>query len=316
LQRPRSLETLREIRRPHYNGWWFFAAPLSVVRKAGLPVPMFIKWDDVEYGCRLANMGVPTVNLPGVATWHMPFFLKSRGWDGYYAMRNGLICTALHFSQTSGMQLAKTLMRGLMFSLLKMDYYHAWQDVEGADDFCRGPQALMEEDTPARMREVVAKGRELQVEWLPKSACLPLGTIPKRHPWRLRRRVSLAWSVLRQFILPSPLPDAPPKCVMPHEAEHWYDLRRQDVVAIDETYNEKYAVLRRNRPVFLQLFFRGVWTAAKLACMHGPLVRQWQAGMRGFTSDEFWNRYVGLEEEGVAEQPTAAPTAARDSLAA
>ena len=33
-----------------YNGWWMCLIPVEVVRKIGLGLPVFIKWDDAEYG--------------------------------------------------------------------------------------------------------------------------------------------------------------------------------------------------------------------------------------------------------------------------
>ena len=41
----------------HYNGWWFFAFPLAAVDRVGLPLPLFIRGDDVEYGLRLLGPG-------------------------------------------------------------------------------------------------------------------------------------------------------------------------------------------------------------------------------------------------------------------
>ena len=36
-----------------YNGWWMCLIPTSIlIREIGLALPVFIKWDDVEYGIR------------------------------------------------------------------------------------------------------------------------------------------------------------------------------------------------------------------------------------------------------------------------
>ncbi|MGH3899461.1 MAG: glycosyltransferase, partial [Pseudonocardiaceae bacterium] len=35
-----------------YNAWWMCLIPRSVAEDIGLPLPLFIKWDDVEYGLR------------------------------------------------------------------------------------------------------------------------------------------------------------------------------------------------------------------------------------------------------------------------
>ena len=35
-----------------YNGWWMCLVPTAVIREIGLSLPLFIKWDDAEYGLR------------------------------------------------------------------------------------------------------------------------------------------------------------------------------------------------------------------------------------------------------------------------
>ncbi len=48
-----SLARFLEVSYIHYNAWWFFAFPLRLVDKVGLPLPVFIRGDDVEFGYRL-----------------------------------------------------------------------------------------------------------------------------------------------------------------------------------------------------------------------------------------------------------------------
>ena len=40
-----------------YNGWWMCLIPVDVLRDIGLSLPLFIKWDDAEYGLRAAAAG-------------------------------------------------------------------------------------------------------------------------------------------------------------------------------------------------------------------------------------------------------------------
>ena len=44
-----------------YNGWWMCLIPTEVIREIGLSLPMFIKWDDAEFGLRAGEAGFPTV---------------------------------------------------------------------------------------------------------------------------------------------------------------------------------------------------------------------------------------------------------------
>ena len=44
-----------------------------------MPLPCFIRADDVEFGLRLHRDGVVTVPRPGVGICHEPFYLKVGG---------------------------------------------------------------------------------------------------------------------------------------------------------------------------------------------------------------------------------------------
>ena len=81
-----------------YNGWWMCLIPTTVIREIGLSMPVFIKWDDAEYGVRARDRGFPTVSLPGVAAWQVPWDDKddARNWQAYYHLRNRLVAALLH----------------------------------------------------------------------------------------------------------------------------------------------------------------------------------------------------------------------------
>ena len=82
-----------------YNAWWMCLIPRSVAEDLGLPLPLFIKWDDAEYGLRARSRGYRTATVPGIAIWHMSFLEKddTSDWQAYFHYRNRLWpprCTA------------------------------------------------------------------------------------------------------------------------------------------------------------------------------------------------------------------------------
>ncbi len=54
-----------------YNGWWMTLIPTKVVRQLGLSIPVFIKWDDSEYGLRAKAAGYrrSPCPVPRSGTW-------------------------------------------------------------------------------------------------------------------------------------------------------------------------------------------------------------------------------------------------------
>ena len=69
-----------------FNGWWMCLIPRVVIDEIGLGLPLFIKWDDAEYGIRAGAAGYPTVSMPGVAVWHVPWTDKNDAldWQAYF----------------------------------------------------------------------------------------------------------------------------------------------------------------------------------------------------------------------------------------
>ena len=111
--------------------------------RVGLPLPLFLRGDDLEFGCRLMRNGVPTVSLPGVAVWHEPFERKGRGWHAFYELRNQLIVGALHFpTRAARPPWPAGFFSRLLDELLAYDYYESWLLCEAAAAYLRGPMAL------------------------------------------------------------------------------------------------------------------------------------------------------------------------------
>lgn len=82
--------------KPDFAPWWFASFSIASIQKNGLPLPFFIRGDDLEYGYRMKKAGHSVCNIPGMVVWHEPFYVKNPEWIYYYHYRNFLITTALH----------------------------------------------------------------------------------------------------------------------------------------------------------------------------------------------------------------------------
>lgn len=121
-----------------YNAWWFCAIPVKHIRKAGLPAPIFIRGDDMEYGIRLQELGVNTVAMPGIAVWHEPFYVKVGGWQTYYDLRNRLILASTYphrFKHETPIDLLWWMLK----AAASHDYLTSALLVRAVHDFLAGP---------------------------------------------------------------------------------------------------------------------------------------------------------------------------------
>lgn len=80
-----------------YAAWWYCCIPLENIKKIGLPLPVFIKGDDLEYSLR-NNKEILTLN--GIGVWHEAFEKKNQPWINYFADRNMFIMN--HYAEKCG----------------------------------------------------------------------------------------------------------------------------------------------------------------------------------------------------------------------
>src|SRR3954470_16506085 len=142
-----------------YNGWWMCMIPRTVAEELGQPLPLFIKWDDADYGLRAAEHGYGTVTMPGTAIWHMAWSDKDDAidWQAYFHLRNRLVVAAMHWDGNLNGLLASSL-KATFKHLLCLEYSTVAIQNRAIADFLGGPEhifSILESALPEvrKMRE-------------------------------------------------------------------------------------------------------------------------------------------------------------------
>lgn len=144
---------------PQYNAWWYCAFPLSVVRDDNLPLPIFIRGDDVEYGLR--NMK-HLILLNGVCVWHEAFENKYSSFLYYYILRNRLIDNAVR-RIVIPLESFLGMLRGQVLAEVRLyRYRNAHLLMDGVEDFLRGVDWLKAQDGEKLHGEVMSRGYKLE----------------------------------------------------------------------------------------------------------------------------------------------------------
>ena len=127
-----------------FNGWWMCLIPTSVIRDIGLALPVFIKWDDAEFGIRAKAHGYSTVSLPGAAVWHMPWTEKDDtiDWQAYFHQRNRWLAAMLYSPYKRGGRLPRESFMIDVKHLLSMQYSAVDLRLDGLEDLLKGPEHL------------------------------------------------------------------------------------------------------------------------------------------------------------------------------
>ena len=132
-----------------YGGWWSMVLPNT----GELPMPFFIKLDDVEYGLR----GQDYATMNGFGVWHEAFGNKGNAWTEYYTTRNTLILQKLH--SEVGQSAIKTMGIRLIKSLAYGEPKCMEAALRGVEDYIRGPEAFEQADPEARHMEIMKQYR-------------------------------------------------------------------------------------------------------------------------------------------------------------
>ncbi|MGN6244215.1 MAG: glycosyltransferase [Motilibacteraceae bacterium] len=179
-----SLAGLRATRALHrrvdvdYNGWWMCLLPLEVVRSLGLSMPYFIKWDDAEYGLRATEAGVPTVSLPGMNVWHVPWTDKDDAldWQAYFHQRNRAVTALLHSPYPRGGRFVRESFNHQVKHVLALQYSVAELRLQALEDVLAGPEHLH-----AGLPGALPRIRELRQEFADARPRQDLAEFPPTH---------------------------------------------------------------------------------------------------------------------------------------
>lgn len=142
-----------------YSAWWYTALPLTVVQEDNLPVPIFIRGDDVEYGMRNARR---IITMNGICVWHEPFENKYSSTMFYYILRNRLIDNALHDQIIDKERFIDILYHQVMEQLYLYRYKNARLLMMGVDDYLKGIEWFKEQDGEALHKKVMENGYKMQ----------------------------------------------------------------------------------------------------------------------------------------------------------
>lgn len=134
-----------------YQSWWCCCMSMERIRKAGLPMPFFIKMDDVEYALRL---GQKTVCLPGVCVAHEDFDKKYNPALEYYIVRNTLITCALHKKDVGIFRRIGRMYAAVLRNAMLQRYDSAALVLRAHRDFLRGAKFLRKTD-PALLHQKI-----------------------------------------------------------------------------------------------------------------------------------------------------------------
>jgi galactofuranosylgalactofuranosylrhamnosyl-N-acetylglucosaminyl-diphospho-decaprenol beta-1,5/1,6-galactofuranosyltransferase len=257
-----------------------------------LPLPIFVRGDDIEYGCRLKGQGFHTLVPPGIAIWHEPFDAKSGGWQSYFATRNFLIAAACH-ERSWARKASSVVLRRVVSSLLSCDYYEAWLHCEAVADFLTGP-SILEADATAVLRKL-ASGRPTSRKQARAPGMRPL-PLRKRFLFSRRlRKLERRWQMVRHWVSPvsrAAKSHAEGFVAAPHGS--WWNLASRDCFLLERPFSVDLEVRCRDPRAYRRLVARVLALRRRLRheeAQHGAI---WRQHFPELTSARAWEKRLGM----------------------
>lgn len=141
-----------------YGAWWFSCIPVKRIREIGLPLPLFIRCDDVDFGLR-AKATYMTMN--GICVWHEGFEGRFRASvDCYQYVRNYLISIAADNIANEKLFMARAE-RTIRFNMRFMAYDTVELLLDAIEDYMKGPDFISQPNGDAIMKEKGAKNEQM-----------------------------------------------------------------------------------------------------------------------------------------------------------
>ncbi|MEU4316045.1 glycosyltransferase [Nocardia sp. NPDC024068] len=277
-----------------YNAWWTCLIPAEVVKKIGLPLPIFFQWDDVEYGVRAREHGFVTVTLPNAAVWHADFYWKDfDDWARYFSTRNSLIVSAMH-ADLDPSTVTRQLFRNITEYLVGMQYGLAHTTLQGIEDFLQGPSILS--DGGVEVLKRARTSRADYAETVKHPAAEP--TVPSADI-RVRRaggEPSRLLLVLVKRAIQQWTGRVQPGLVgVTREDAHWWHVSLFDHVVVTDASQSGVRVRKRDKARARALLLRTLRALRTLYRELPTLQQRYRAAHAELTSRENWERLYGIE---------------------
>lgn len=272
-----------------FNGWWMCMIPVATIRHIGLPMPVFIKWDDAEYGLRAAEAGIVTVTLPGAAVWHRQWADKgdALGWQAYFLQRNRWVAALAHLRGGPPVALFLHSLALDVKQVICMQYSAAVLRGQALADVLHGPGALFPAlaGKRAQMERLRRRYPDSRPVRLPREDGAPTSPV-SRPGTRLGSAIRLL-GVIRVQLFRGRAPAPGPAVRIPLEEAKWWNLGVLDS-AVVELSDGNGIVLRRRRRAAWRLLRRTLRQHLRLWLAWRSLSRRYRTAVPELTSPAAW----------------------------
>ena len=286
-----------------YAAWWYCCIPIKYVHEKGLPLPVFMRLDDAEYGCR-CTPGFITMN--GICVWHDSFEGRYNPVaERYLSVRNGFIA-----SFTTGFAPKANFLKMLDYiihlELRKFCYASASLALDGFEDFLAGPahyskagfaeaafkQAGRRAEKPVPYAQLEVQAKEVGIEGLKLDGITEKDIKYTDNRSIVERVLDRATNNFQSFVVR----EGSGCALVSIDGWAYANAEVRDkkyIIALDT--NKKRGVLRvRNKHKYDEIMKRYNEDLAYFKANKDKLKADYLKSANTITSAQFWKDYLGI----------------------
>ena len=285
-------EVVKTDKENQYAGWWYCCMPMKYVREDNLPLPLFVRGDDVEYSLRNKAQ---FLTMNGICVWHMGFTQKfNAAMELYQVHRNSLMYQA--FSQVcKECNFLNRIEYFVRVEIMRFRYESAELLIEAVEDYCKGPEFLRSPSGIEIIREKSKKNEQLKPLSEFSEVTVEKSTLYRDNAYskvtQLLHRLTYNGHYLPKKMLTDEI------AVIPYD---WFlalgkQYRHTRLLAVNpHTMEGNLRIMDKKRG--RKLCKRAKKVFRKCRKMDSKLQMQYANAAKEFTSVEFWEKYLGIEK--------------------
>lgn len=270
------------------SAWWYAVTPMIHINEHNLPFPYFFHREDMDYCHRL---GGRVITLSGIGLWHEPFEYKIAAWHQYYDNRNLLIFNSLHYPNYKANSAKNRFWRLMLRSIFCYRYKECRFIYEAVEDFCKGPDWLLEHDTAENLEEKCSTS----YKFIPLN--IPVGEenlIRPRVYIENRKQRFIRLISINGYMLPANHDAFASSAGIPS----WVSYRVKRLYNVNAN-EKKYYVVKKSYLEALQSFRLALKARIMLTRYYGNISTTYRKKMPEMITSSYWKRKLELFETKV-----------------
>lgn len=285
-----------------YQAWWYCCIPMTEIERRGMPLPLFVRFDDVEYSLR----DVPKImTMNGICVWHSPFYMRyDAAVERYQVCRNAFIIQHTSNSAPES-DFLKCLERQVMLELKRFNYTNAHLALEGFEDFMKGPDVtfapgfaekrFMEthkmRETLHDLPDIADDLMKLGIDWTKLDMDAVVNDIPRSITQR-----ALDFATCNGQRFPLPYTQDGKVAIMADNGGAYQGgvIRKADTIVAIDAQNRKGVIRHKNKTKFNEVMRRYKADIAEYKKKRDDLDKAYKAAFKRMTTVEAWENYLGM----------------------